>query len=202
MSDEVPGPGPAFPWGRFFTAAERVFMIAICDRLIPASALGPGAIQTGIPQFIDRHMASPYALGELWYRQGPFIEASKLFGYQGPLSLSQILREGIRETDEHCRCSYRSLFAQLTVAEQETVMRQLEGGELQFRAIDSARFFTMLLAEVRMGYFADPVHGANIDMGSWEMIGYPGFPGDYREAIRERAKPYAGRTQSLSEAGR
>lgn len=189
-------------WGSFFSAQERAFLVAFCDRLIPDSALGPGAVRAGVPQFIDRHMATPYARGEQWYRQGPFVEALPHFGYQGPLSLRDMLREGIREVEEHCQRSFGRTFPGLTDPQQEGVMRQLESGELSFGAIAAARFFAALLAETRIGYFSDPIHGTNADMGSWAMIGYPGYPADYRQAIRERSAPYGAAPQSISEAGR
>ena len=202
MHDGQAGQTGAGVWGSFFSPIERDFLIAFCDRLIPDSAFGPGAIRTGVPQFIDRHMASPYARGELWYRQGPFCEAPRLLGYQGPLTLCEILREGIRASDEYCQRSFGRRFPELSLPERETVMRQLEDGEIEFAAIESSRFFAMLLAETRIGYFSDPVHGSNADMASWRMIGYPGYPADYREAIRERIEPYDSRPRSVSEAGR
>jgi gluconate 2-dehydrogenase gamma chain len=202
MADRIADQLDEQSWGSFFSRQEREFLIAICDRLIPDSTLGPGAIRAGVPQFIDRHMATPYARGDQWYRQGPFTDASHLLGYQGPMSLSQILREGIRETEEYCQRSRGRAFAEFSLPEMEEVIRQLERGELDFATIESSRFFAMLLAEVRIGYFSDPIHGANADMGSWAMIGYPGYPVDYREAIRERAEPHDARPRSIAEAGR
>src|ERR1700744_2036409 len=68
----------------FFNAAEWAFIQAACDQLIPADNIGPSASQAGVPEFIDRHMQTPYASGDLWYMQGPFIGAAPQFGYQGP----------------------------------------------------------------------------------------------------------------------
>jgi gluconate 2-dehydrogenase gamma chain len=33
------------------------------------------------------------------------------------------------------------------------------------------------------GFFADPIHGGNRDRAAWRMIGYPGLPADYRDAV-------------------
>jgi gluconate 2-dehydrogenase gamma chain len=193
--------GDGHAWGRFFSARERAFLIAFCDRLIPGCAAGPGAISAGVPQFIDRHMATPYAKGELWYRQGPFIETLPLFGYQGPLSLRQLLRAGIGAVEDHCQRCFGCAFAGLSTAEQEHMMRRIERGEVEFATTDPVRFFALLLAETRIGYFSDPVHGANRAMGSWAMIGYPGYPADYRAAIRERELPYGADPRSVAMAG-
>jgi gluconate 2-dehydrogenase gamma chain len=38
----------------FFSSAEGEFIEAAVARLIPADALGPGALEAGVPYFIDR----------------------------------------------------------------------------------------------------------------------------------------------------
>jgi len=43
---------------------------------------------------------------------------------------------------------------------------------------------------VRNGYFADPSHGGNKNMGAWKMIGYPGMRADYMDWVTVRDKPY------------
>src|SRR5271170_2428473 len=60
----------------FFNAPEWAFLLAACDRLIPADDIGPSAGEAGVPEFIDRHMQTPYASGDIWYMQGPFIDAA------------------------------------------------------------------------------------------------------------------------------
>ncbi|UXS05456.1 gluconate 2-dehydrogenase subunit 3 family protein [Agrobacterium tumefaciens] len=175
----------------FFNPAEWAFLIAACDRLIPHDEVGPGAVELGVPEFLDRHMQTPYANGSIWYMQGPFLEASTEFGYQGRLPLRDIIRVGIRETDEHCRTNLGGKsFAELAQAEQETLLKALEKGEVKFEAISSKTFFSYLLNEVRYGYFADPSHGGNKGMGSWKMIGYPGMRADYLDWVEVREKPY------------
>jgi len=52
---------------KFFTAEEWTFLWAAVDRLIPPDAEGPGAVEAGVPEFIDRQMDTPYAQGALWY---------------------------------------------------------------------------------------------------------------------------------------
>lgn len=54
----------------FFDAKEWAFVQAAVDRLIPADAEGPGALESGVPEFIDRQMEAPYAHGATWYMQG------------------------------------------------------------------------------------------------------------------------------------
>ena len=97
-SDKPAGESPAAEAGyraAFFNAAEWAFLLAACDRLIPADNIGPSAGEAGVPEFIDRHMQTPYASGDIWYMQGPFVEAAPQFGYQGRLPVRDMLRVGI-----------------------------------------------------------------------------------------------------------
>lgn len=175
----------------FFNGDEWAFVIALCDRLIPHDAEGPGAVELGVPEFLDRHMQTPYAAGDIWYMQGPFIEVGPEFGYQGRLPLRDILRVGIKAIDGYCRQKYGGKnFVQLDHGQQETVMKGLEKGEIKLEEISGKLVFQQFLAEVRYGYFADPKYGGNKDMGSWKMIGYPGVRADYLDWVGVRDKAY------------
>jgi gluconate 2-dehydrogenase gamma chain len=124
--------GGAVTAGSSYAAAatdsgSRDFILAACDRLIPHDDIGPGAVELGVPEFLDRHMQTPYASGEIWYMQGPFLEASEKFGYQGRLSLRDILRLGMQAVDRSCASTHDGkLFTQLTHAEQEAVLKAAE----------------------------------------------------------------------------
>jgi gluconate 2-dehydrogenase gamma chain len=175
----------------FFNAAEWTFVLAACDRLIPADDVGPGALQAGVPEFIDRHMQTPYAGGDIWYMQGPFVEAAPQFGYQGRLPVRDILRVGMKAIDVSCQKSYGGKsFAQLEFADQEKTLKAAEAGKLGLENISDKEFFNQLLAETRMGYFSDPKHGGNKNMAAWKMIGYPGMRADYTDWVEVRDSPY------------
>jgi gluconate 2-dehydrogenase gamma chain len=175
----------------FFNPMQYTALTAICDRLIPSDEVGPGAVESGVPAFIDRHMQTPYANGAIWYTQGPFLEAALEFGYQGKLTLREILSVGLDALDAHCKRAFDGrAFAGLEHAQQEDLLRQAEGGELELDSISARTFFSYLLGEVRNGYFSDPKYGGNKDMGAWKMIGYPGARADYRDWVTVRDKPY------------
>lgn len=50
----------------FFTADESAFVTAAVARLIPEDELGPGAVQAGVPDFIDRQLAGDYGQATRW----------------------------------------------------------------------------------------------------------------------------------------
>ena len=188
-ADPSPAQGGYKP--AFFNPAEWTFIVAACDRLIPADNIGPSASQAGVPEFIDRHMQTPYASGDIWYMQGPFIEAAPQFGYQGRLPVRDILRVGLKAIDLHCAQQFSGKsFAQLEHAEQEALLKSAEAGKLGLENISAREFFTQLLNETRMGYFCDPKHGGNKNMSAWKMIGYPGMRADYTNWVEVRDRPY------------
>ena len=82
------------------------------------------------------------------------------------------------------------VFAELDLKKQEELLKAAEGGKLKFDDLSAKLFFTSLLNETRNGYFSDPKHGGNKDMGAWKMIGYPGMRGDYLDWVAVRDKPY------------
>ena len=67
----TPAPATAYE-PTYFTAEEWAFVNAAVARLIPADEQGPGALEAGVPEYIDRQMNTPYASGALWFMQGPF----------------------------------------------------------------------------------------------------------------------------------
>jgi gluconate 2-dehydrogenase gamma chain len=191
-SDKPAAPPPAADYQpTFFNAAEWSLLLAACDRLIPADDVGPGALQAGVPEFIDRHMQTPYASGDIWYMQGPFVEAAPQFGYQGRLPVRDILRVGMKAIDASCQKAFGGKnFSQLDTADQEKTLKAAEAGKLGLDNISDKEFFNQLLAETRMGYFCDPKHGGNKKMAAWKMIGYPGMRADYTDWVEVRDHPY------------
>jgi gluconate 2-dehydrogenase gamma chain len=60
----------------FFDSEEALFIEAACERLIPADESGPGAVGTGVPNYLDKQ------LGGAWAQGSACIEAAP--GNQGP----------------------------------------------------------------------------------------------------------------------
>jgi gluconate 2-dehydrogenase gamma chain len=110
----------------FFTDTEVNFIKAAVARLIPADELGPGAVEAGVPYFIDQQLSGAYGAGAHFYNQGPFGSVP-FQGYQLPLSPAQLYRVGIAATDQYCQQTYGQLFAALDGAKQEDVLRGLQG---------------------------------------------------------------------------
>jgi gluconate 2-dehydrogenase gamma chain len=142
---------------RFFTQAEALIVATAASRIFPSDESGPGANEAGVVIYIDRQLAGPRGRDAHRYTQGPFVEegAPPEVGYQGKGTLAETYREGLKGL---------AGFDQLTPAEQDQKLKQIE----------ETRFFSMLRKNTLEGMFSDPIHGGNIDMVGWQLIGFPG----------------------------
>ncbi|MDB5782381.1 gluconate 2-dehydrogenase subunit 3 family protein [Caballeronia mineralivorans] len=174
----------------FFDAKEWTFVSAAVDRLIPTDSNGPGALDAGVPEFIDRQMDTPYAHGALWYMQGPFYEGPPELGYQLKLVPRDVYRMGIAAVDQYCGKTYNKTFATLDAATRDTVLGQLEANKIELDDVPAGTFFAQLLQNTREGFFCDPIHGGNRNMVGWKTIGFPGARADFMDFVNQDGKPY------------
>lgn len=176
---------------RYFSPAEWEFVQAAVDRLIPSNEDGPGALELGVAEFIDRELESDYGHGGLWYMQGPFVpDTDATLGYQLRFNPRELYRNGIAAVDGWCNRQHGKPFAQLDAAGRDAVLKQLESGEAKLDGVPAKGFFAQLLQNTKEGYFADPLYGGNKHMGSWKMIGFPGARADYIDWSEQAGKPY------------
>ncbi|MCK8788106.1 gluconate 2-dehydrogenase subunit 3 family protein [Roseomonas sp. NAR14] len=187
-----PAAAPAAYAPGYFTATEWRFLHAFCDRLIPADETGPGAVEAGVPEFIDRQLATPWGFGKLWYMEGPFVDGPPELGVQSPLTPRDLYRQGIAAVEASVRRAQGRAFAELDAAARDAVLHALDKGETDLGpALPSAYFFASVLQDTLHGYFADPVHGGNRGMGGWKMVGFPGARGDFWDWVdRHDGRPY------------
>jgi gluconate 2-dehydrogenase gamma chain len=191
---DVPGPvaAPAPTSGyRFLTTAEAAFVEASVERLIPKDDLGAGAVEAGVPVFIDRQLAGEYGRGARWYMQGPWGVGESTQGYQTRLTPAGLYRAAIRDIDAAVGHEARAgSFAKLGPDDQDRWLHQLEDGKVQLPSADGKTFFEMLLQNTIEGFFADPMYGGNRDMVGWKLIGFPGARYDHRPYVSKHGERY------------
>ncbi|MEJ0027153.1 MAG: gluconate 2-dehydrogenase subunit 3 family protein [Rhizomicrobium sp.] len=187
----------------YFTPAEWKFINAAADRLIPSDQDGPGAIELHVPEFIDRQMETEYGHGGLWYLQGPFHpEVDFTLGYQLKYSPRDLYRVAIADVNGWCRQTHGADFADLSPDQRDQALALLEKGEVGLPNVKANEFFIQLLANVKEGYFADPMYGGNRHMGSWKMIGFPGARADFKDWVAQPGRVYPlGPVSILGEKG-
>ena len=187
-------PGASGSGYQYFLPAEAAFVEAAVGRLIPHDESGPGAVDAGVPFFLDRQLAGKFGHGDHYFLGGPWAKGTPEQGYQGRYTPAQLYRAAISEIEQVVRAAYNGLsFDKVTAADQDEILRGLESGRTALGAgVDSKGFFAMLLQNTKEGYFSDPIYGGNRDMGAWTMIGFPGAHYDYKEWVRRHGErvPY------------
>ncbi|GGF71037.1 exported protein [Azorhizobium oxalatiphilum] len=180
----------------FFAAPEWKFVMAACDRLIPADAEGPGALETNVPVFIDQELAGSYGRADDWYMEGPHdSKAPADMGFQIPYAPSEIYRRGIKATDAYTAQTHQKSFAELDAQTRDQVLTKLQKNEINFAEfgepiLKASAFFGFLLTNTQEGYLSDPMYGGNKGMGSWVMIGFPGARASFLEWIGQQGVKY------------
>ena len=87
----------------FFNAAEARFIEAAVERLIPPDEIGPGALEAGVPNYIDRQLGGAWGAGERLYRSGPWQQGTPTQGYQLPFTPAELFRNALRGIDDDLR---------------------------------------------------------------------------------------------------
>jgi gluconate 2-dehydrogenase gamma chain len=140
---------------RFFNESQALIIAAAASRIFPSDDSGPGAREAGVAIYIDRQLAGPYGRDRYRYTQGPFEDAPLEFGYQGKATPREIYRDGLKNLKG---------FDSLQPEQQDEILQQME----------SSLFFDLLRQNTIEGMFCDPLHGGNVDMVGWQLVGFPG----------------------------
>ena len=133
------------------TATELATLEAICARLIPSDANGPGAKEARAATYIDRAL-------------GGALAASR-----------QAYTTGLAALDRYTRSSRGKAFTELSATDQDSVLIDVETGAATGFTGSSAQFFALVLNHTHQGTFGDPYYGGNANFIGWDLIGYPGI---------------------------
>jgi gluconate 2-dehydrogenase gamma chain len=181
----------------FFNPTEAAFVEAAVARLIPKDETGPGALEAGVPNYIDKQLAGAWGAGERLYRAGPWRPGSASQGYQLPYTPAELFRNAIRAINEK-----QARFAELSAQEQDGYLDSLQKSKDDLGGVPANVFFDSLLAVTIEGFFSDPAYGGNRDMVAWKMIGFPGAYADFYEWVDKHNVAYTAPPTSLAQDGR
>jgi gluconate 2-dehydrogenase gamma chain len=171
------------PW-EFFTGEEGRAMEALADRIIPPDPQTPGGRDAGSAVFVDRQLAGPYGQQDGLYLRPPFQHGLPNQGHQAETGPRQQYRQGLTALDRACKSKYSGkAFAELSDGDKDAVLTGLESGDFKLEGADGKAFFSTVISDVQMGFFADPIYGGNRDMVGWKMIGYPGARYNYLDWV-------------------
>jgi len=168
------GPAPGDPIVPL-TDAETVTLSALLEGLFPRDELGPGAVDIGVADYLQRAFLGAYRDLMPTYRRAL-------------AALNAAAREHGRD------------FAELAPQARDAIIGRLERGELEeLRHTDAAGFFGIVWQHLREGLFGDPIHGGNRGMLGWRLIGFPGAQFGYSEADQQLDAPINREPRSVTD---
>jgi gluconate 2-dehydrogenase gamma chain len=197
LSSHAQGARPPARAYLFFNPAEAAFIEAAVARLIPKDETGPGALEAGVPEYIDRQLAGAWGAGERLYRSGPWHPGTPSQGYQLPFTPAELFRTAIRRINET-----NAGFAKLAAQGQDAYLDSLQKGSVDLGGVPAKVFFESLLEATVEGFFGDPAYGGNRDMAAWRMIGFPGAYADFYELVDRHGVAFDAPPTSLAQDAR
>ncbi|MEO7578944.1 MAG: gluconate 2-dehydrogenase subunit 3 family protein, partial [Massilia sp.] len=186
----------------FFRADEARFIEAATERLIPPDANGPGALQAGVPNYIDRQLAGAWGAGERLYRSGPWHPGLPGQGYQLPFTPAELFRNAVRGVAEDLKTRHNTTFDKLSGDAQDSYLQSLQTGQQSLNGVPAHTFFESLLGLSIEGYFSDPIYGGNKDMAAWRMIGFPGAYASFYDLVDQHGIAFTRPPISIGETAR
>lgn len=144
---------------------QRKILDAFIDRIIPKDELGPGAVECGVGDYIDRCLAD-------------YLAAEK------PLFL-----DGLASLDVFSLRTQGIAFASLTADKQDAVLTAIDNNQ----APNLRGFFNRVRRLTLEGMFGDPVYGGNKNFAGWDLIRYPGAKlavGPEDQSMKTPPKPF------------
>lgn len=184
----------------FFSRKEDFDVLsAATERILPEDDNGPGAIELGVPYFIDKQLAGSWGTNAKEYMRDPFWQNQQTQDYQqkdsrqdksGPntstkaptptpryqsrLNRGDIFIQGLRKMEQVSQDKFKEKFVDIDEEQQIEVMQAFENDEVDMTGVAAVTFFNFLLQMTIEGAYADPAYGGNVDMMGWKMKEYPG----------------------------
>jgi len=136
-----------------FDDVDRRVLGSVCEQIFPKDEF-PGAIELGVPGFIERCLR------------------------EGHADWTGIYRAGFRSTEASSRSTYAKEFLELSFDEQTRLLERMQTGDLpktDWPSVAAKDFFRMLRDHTLQGAYSHPKYGGNRNKAAWDMIGYYDF---------------------------
>src|SRR5258708_3327605 len=96
----------------FLNDEEAAFIEAAVARLIPKDEQWAGALEAGVPNYIDKQLAGAWGAGERLYRNGPWQPGTPSQGYPLPFTPPERFRTALAAIDKDLAEPHRPLARQ------------------------------------------------------------------------------------------
>lgn len=170
-------------WQFFKNNREFEIISNATERIFPKDDLGPGAIELGVPFFIDNQLAGQYGSNSKEYMQGPFAVGAPTQGFQSRLTRAEIFRQGIEKLEAEATKRFNNGFSSIEGAQMDEILTAFQKDEISMSGVTSAFFFRLLRTATLEGAYSDPIYGGNQNMEGWKMKGFPGHQMAYIDVI-------------------
>ena len=129
--------------------SELKTLEAFMDRLVPKDELGPGAVECGAANYVNRQLADALSA-----EKASFVE-------------------GLASVDTLAHSTHNAAFADLSPEARDELLTAMDGGTAA--GFPGARqFFARVRRLTLEGMFSDPYYGGNTNFAGWDLIRYPG----------------------------
>ena len=128
------------------SAEQRRILEAFIDRLVPKDENGPGAVECGAAEYIDRCLAD-------------FLASER-----------HIFLEGLAGVNAFALRTEGAAFAGLSAEKRDAVLTAIDNNQ----APNLRGFFNRVRRLTLEGMFGDPYYGGNKNFAGWDLIKYPG----------------------------
>lgn len=199
----------------FFSRWEDFAVLQMAtERIYPKDDNGPGAIELGVPYFIDKQLAGPWGINAKDYRKGPFFDYDNVEnsqnkeeesippnpqGAQGQdkktetenqrnqsrLNRGEIFLQGLRKMNQISNDNYKESFDKTSEENQVAILQDFADGKVKMTGVASENFFTLLRQATLEGAYSDPLYGGNKNMQGWKMKEFPGAQPSYANIIEK-----------------
>lgn len=195
----------------FFSRREDFDILsAATESIFPKDDHGPGAIELGVPYFIDKQLAGSWGTNAKDYMRDPFKQNKQVHEYQhmdgdqdksGPntstkaptptpryqsrLNRGELFIHGLRKIDQVSNDKFSDKFIKIEDGQRTEVLQAFENGDVDMKGVAAVTFFNLLLQTTIEGAYADPLYGGNKNMMGWKMKEYPGPRMAYINDIEE-----------------
>lgn len=167
----------------FKSNADFTILSHATERIFPADEHGPGAIELGVPYYIDHQLAGRWGVNTKEYRQGPFHKGEPNQGYQSSLNHHEVFDLGIEALEQYSQSKFNNNFIKLEAEAQDEVLIDFDENKVDMVIISSNLFFELLRKLTLEGVYADPLYGGNKNLQGWKMKEFPGVQLSYTEVI-------------------
>ncbi|GAB4071869.1 gluconate 2-dehydrogenase subunit 3 family protein [Barrientosiimonas marina] len=193
----------------FFSRKEDFDTLkAATERILPKDDDGPGAIELGVPFFIDKQLNGSWGTNDKAYMKGPFYQDEQTHNYQhmdskqnksGPntstqapsdtpryqtrLNRGDIYLQALRRMNDESQKQFDNKFVDLDGDKQDKILQMFDDGEINLKGVAGITFFNLLRQMTLEGAYSDPVYGGNRNMMGWKMKEYPGPRMNYADEV-------------------